>query len=176
LRLESWGWAGQPRLIPKLRIRGVLYVTYSDLSPDPGAFHLGKVHAQLLGLALGGLRGVGLFLPAAPGGILGLLGPLTRGVLGALRGLPCRVLGLLGGSSSGVLSLLGRALGGILRSLRRLSSLVGNLPRGILGLPGRLTGGILDALHSLPSLICHLAHGALIFLALLLRTGVGFVA
>src|SRR5215216_2153445 len=182
LRLESSGWSGQPELIPKPLIRGVLHIADSDLSLWPGALHLGEVHAKFLGLALGGLRGVGLFLPAALSGILGLLGGLARGVLGALRGLAgliggltCRVLSLLGGTSSSVLSLLGRALGGILHSLRGLSRLVGNVTRGILGLPGRLTGGILDALHDLPGLVCHLAHGVLVFLALL-RTGVGLVA
>jgi hypothetical protein len=141
------------------------------------------VHAKFLGFTLGGLRGVGLFLPAALSGILGLLGGLTRGVLGALRGLTslvCHlarcVLSLLGGPSGSVLSLLGSALGCILRSLRSLSRLVGNLPSGILGLSGRLTGGVLNTLHGLPGLICHLAQGLLIFLALLLRTGVGLVA
>src|SRR5918993_1654397 len=180
LRLESWGWSGQPQLIPKPLIRGILHVADSDLSLDPGTLDLGEVHAQLLGLTLGGLRGVGLFLPAA---LSGILGRLTRGVLGTLRGLTslvCHlarcVLSLLGGPSGGVLSLLGSALGCILRSLRSLSRLVGNLPSGILGLPGRLTGGVLNTLHGLPGLICHLAQGVLIFLALLLRTGVGLVA
>src|SRR5829696_360440 len=178
LRLKSLGWPDQPRLIPKLLIRGVLHIADSDLSIDPGPLHLGEIHAQLLGLTLGRLRGVGHFLPTL-GGILGLLGGLASGVLGTLRslasligGLTCRVLGLLGGTSSSVLSLLGRALGGILRSLCGPSRLVGNVTRGILSLPGRLTGGLLDALHGL---VCHLAHGALVFPALL-RTGVGLVA
>ena len=144
--LESWGWPDQPQLIPKLLICGVLHVADSDLPPGPGTLHLGEVHAKFLGLALGGLRGVGLFLSAALCGILGLLcglarsvlglpGRLTGGVLGTLRGLPglvCHlarcVLGLLGGPSGGVLSLLGSALGCILRSLRGLPCLVGNLP------------------------------------------------
>src|SRR5215213_1901915 len=139
------GWAS-PRLIPRLRIRGGLHVADRDLSPDPRAFHLGEVHTQLLGLTLGGLSGVGLFLP---GRILGLLSGLTGGVLGALRGLP----GLIGGLPCRVLGLLGRPLGGILRPLRGLPSLVGNLTCGVLGLSGRLTGGILDALHGLPGLV-----------------------
>src|SRR5919106_2479308 len=182
LRLESWGWSGQPQLIPKPLICGVLHVADSDLPPWPGTLHLGEVHAKFLGLTLGGLRGVGLFLPAALSGILGLPGCLTGGVLGALRGLTslvCHlarcVLSLLGGPSGDVLSLLGSALGCILRSLRSLSRLVGNLPSGILGLPGRLTGGVLDALRGLAGLICHLAHGVLVFPPLL-RTGVGLVA
>jgi hypothetical protein len=131
LRLESWGWSDQPRLIPNPLIRGVLHVADSDLSSDPGALHLGEVHAKFLGLTLGGLRGVGLFLPAALGSILGLLGGLPR----------C------------VLRLLGRALGGILRPLRSLSGLVGDISRGVLGLPGRLTGGVLGALRDLAGLV-----------------------
>src|SRR5215210_4626027 len=105
LRLESWGRADQPQLIPKPLICGVLHVADSDLPPWPGALHLGEVHAKFLGLTLGGLRGVGLFLPAALGGVLGLLSGLPRralgGVLGTLRGLArlvgdlsCCVLGL----------------------------------------------------------------------------------
>src|SRR5215217_5788826 len=144
LRLESWGWPDQsPRLLTKLRISGILHVADGDLSPDPGALHLGEVHAQLLGLALGRLRGVGLVLP---GRILGLIGGLSR-----------RVLGLLGGASCGVLGLLGRALCGILRSLRRLPCLVGNLSRSLLRLSGGLSGGVLNALHGLSCLVRHLA-------------------
>src|SRR5919107_978150 len=160
LRLESWGWSGQPQLIPKPLIRGILHVADSDLPPWPGTLHLGEVHAKFLGLTLGGLRGVGLFLPALSG-ILGLLGGLTRGVLGALRGLTSLVCGL----ARCVLSLLGGPSGVFLRSWRSLSRLVGNLP-----------SGILNAFHGLPGLVCHLAQGVLIFLALLLRTGVGLVA
>src|SRR5215213_5492297 len=175
LRRKSRGRLDRPRLIPRLRIRGVLHVADGDLAPDPGTLHLGEVDAQLLGLALGRLRGVGPFLPSR---VLGLLGGLTRCILrlvsslsGLIGGLPCCVLRLLGGSSGGVLSLLGCALGGILCSLRCLAGLVGNLARGILGLSGGLTGGVLDALHGLTGLVCHLVQGSLIFLAfLLLRT------
>src|SRR5918995_1033479 len=102
LRLESWGWSGQPQLIPKPLIRGILHVADSDLPPWPGTLHLGEVHAKFLGLTLGGLRGVGFFLPAALSGILGLLGGLTRGVLGALHGLPSLICHL----AQGVLSFL----------------------------------------------------------------------
>jgi hypothetical protein len=147
LRLDSWGWPDQsPRLLTKLRISGILHVADSDLSPDPGALYLREVHAQLLGLALGRLRGVGLVLP---GRILGLLSRLTR-----------RVLGLLGG-----------ALGGILRSLRSLSCLVGNLSRSVLRLSGSLSGGVLNALHGLSCLVRHLVQGTLVLPAFL-RAGV----
>src|SRR5215210_5807419 len=105
LRLESWARADQPQLIPKPLICGVLHVADSDLPLGPGALHLGEVHAKFLGLTLGGLRGVGLFLPAALGGILGLLSGLPR-----------------------------RLTGGILRPLRSLARLVSDLPRSVLGL------------------------------------------
>src|SRR5829696_2729547 len=177
LRLESCGWPDQsPRLLTKLRISGILHVADGDLSPDPGALHLGEVHAQLLGLALGRLRGVGLVLPGRILGllgrltrrVLGLIGDLTRRALGLLGGASCGVLGLLGRASCGVLGLLGRALGGVLRSLRGLPCLVGNLSRSVLRLPGGLSGGVLDALHGLSRLVRHLAQGALVFPALLL--------
>src|SRR5829696_3012005 len=166
LRLESCGWPDQsPRLLTKLRISGILHVADGDLSPDPGALHLGEVHAQLLGLALGRLRGVGLVLPGRILGllgrltrrVLGLIGDLTRRALGLLGGASCGVLGLLGRASCGVLGLLGRALGGVLRSLRGLPCLVGNLSRSVLRLPGGLSGGVLDALHGLSRLVRHLA-------------------
>src|SRR5215217_709182 len=187
LRLESWGWPDQsPRRLTKLRISGILHVADRDLSPDPGPLHLGEVHAQLLGLALGRLRGVGLVLPGRILGLLsrltrrvlrllgslaGLIGGLARRVLGLIGRLTRRLLGLLGGASCGVLGLLGRALGGVLCSLRGLSRLVGNLSRSVLGLSGSLSGGVLNALHGLSCLVGDLAEGALVFLALL-RAGV----
>src|SRR5215212_6507873 len=142
------GWAS-PRLIPRLRIRGGLHVADRDLSPDPGAFHLGEVHTQLLGLTLGGLSGVGLFLP---GRILGLLSGLTGGILRALRGLP----GLVGNLTCGVLGLSGRLTGGILDALHGLPGLVRHLAQGALVLLALLlrTGvglvaGVFDRLRSL---------------------------
>src|SRR5215212_198310 len=142
------GWAS-PRLIPRLRIRGGLHVADRDLSPDPGAFHLGEVHTQLLGLTLGGLSGVGLFLP---GRILGLLSGLTGGILRALRGLP----GLVGNLTCGILGLSGRLTGGILDALHGLPGLVCHLAQGALVLLALLlrTGvglvaGVFDRLRSL---------------------------
>src|SRR5918994_1304190 len=120
LRLESWGWPDQPQLIPKLLICGVLHVADSDLPPGPGTLHLGEVHAKFLGLALGGLRGVGLFLSAALCGILGLLCGLARGILG----------------------LPGRLTGGVLDALHGLPGLVCHLAQSALVFLALLRTGV----------------------------------
>jgi hypothetical protein len=119
-----------PRL---LLVRGALHVPDGDAPVGPGALHLGEVHAHLLGLLLGGLRGVRLLLASLLLASLllassGLLGRLTRGLLPLLGRLPCGVLGLLGGPSGGLLGLP-----------RNLAGLVGGLTGYFLGLAGNLT-------------------------------------
>jgi hypothetical protein len=137
---------------------------------------LGEVHTQLLGLLLGGLRGVRLLLAA-----------LLLGLAGCLSGLICDLAGgllsLSGCLSGSVLSLLGRSSRGILGLARHLAGLIRDLPRGLLGLArhlsdliresaqgtsaapllaaGEPTYGVLDALDGLPGLSGDLAGGIL---------------
>jgi hypothetical protein len=113
-----------PRL---LLVRGALHVPDGDAPVGPGALHLGEVHAHLLGLLLGGLRGVRLLLASLLLASSGLLGRLPRGLLPLLGRLPGGVLGLLGGPSGGLLGLA-----------RDLPGLVGGLPGYLLGLARNL--------------------------------------
>src|SRR3712207_6037187 len=62
------------------------HVLHGDTPLGARALNLGEVDPQLLGLLLGCLRGVRLFLPASPGGVLSLLGSLPGGVLSLLSG------------------------------------------------------------------------------------------
>jgi hypothetical protein len=132
-----------PRL---LLVRGLLHVPDGDAPTSPGTLHLGEVHTQLLGLLLGGLRGVRL-LAALLLASSGLLGHLPRGLLSLLGCLPCSLLSLLGRLPDGVLRLLGRSSGGILGLARHLSGLIRDLTGGVLGLARYLPDLIGDSAH-----------------------------
>src|SRR5215213_4950012 len=122
----------------RLLVRSADDVPNGDAALCPRALHLGEVHAELLGLLLGGVRGFRLLLLATL---------LATGCL--LRGL----LALLGGLSGGVLRLAGRLSGGVLRLLRSLSRLVGHLARRVLGLSGRLPCRVLGLSRNLLGLV-----------------------
>src|SRR5829696_1849138 len=132
-------------------VGGARHVLYGDASFCSGALHLGKVDPQLLGLLLGRLRGVGLFLAASPTGCaLSLLGSLPRGVLGLLGGTPGGFLGLARRLPSGLLHLARSLARSILHSLRRLPGLPEHSPDGICGLPSDLPHGFLGSSAFLP--------------------------
>src|SRR3712207_150085 len=144
-------WSCRPQLpLPfdalqdaRLLVCGTDNVPDSDAALGSGALHLGEVHAQLLSLLLGGLRGVRLLLAPA-----GLLGSLAR-----------RLLSLLGCLTGGLLSLLSCLTGDLLGLASDLSCLVGRLTRGLLGLVCRLSGRVLRLTGDLPDLIGHSLEG-----------------
>jgi hypothetical protein len=160
-----------------LLVRGLLHVSDGDAAPCSRALHLGDIHAQLLGLLLGRLRGVRLLLASS-----GLLGRLPRGLLSLLGYLPCSLLSLLGCLTGGVLRLLRRSSCCLLGLARHLSGLVRDLSRCLLGLSRHLTDligesaqrtsasllaasepayGLLGLARHLPGLIGHLTGGVL---------------
>ena len=118
-----------------LLVRSAGDVPHSDAAFGPGSLNLVEVDAKLLGLLLGGLRGVRLLLLASSG----LLG---------------RLLSLLGCLSGNLLSLLGCLTCGVLCLARYLSCLIRRLSRRLLGLSSGLSSRVLHALDGLPYLIC----------------------
>lgn len=121
-------------------VRRAHHVLDGDASLGTRALDLGKVYPELVGLLLGGLRSVWLFLSTSRG-ILGLLRRASCGVLSLLGSPTSRVLSLLSGPSGCVLGLTRRLTRGVLCPLRRLSGLVGNLSYGALRLVGNLPYG-----------------------------------
>src|SRR5829696_3747532 len=119
-----------PSVLPPLRVRGVHHVLDGYAPFGARSRHLVEVHAQLLGLLLGGICSHRLLRVRRA--FVGLLGSLTRGILCLLRGLARSVLRLLSSLSRGVL-----------HPLRRLSGLLGHLSQGALRLVGYLPRSVL---------------------------------
>ena len=140
---------------PRLLVRGADHVPDGDAALGSGALHLGEVHAQLLSLLLGGLRGVQLLLSAL------LLAALLLAAAGLLGSLAPRLLPLLGCLTGGLLSLLSCLTGGVLRLLGRLSRLVGRLTCDLSGLICGLPGGLLGLASDLSRLVGRLTRGLL---------------
>src|SRR5919107_4095423 len=130
--------------LTRLLFRSADHVLNRDATLRPGALHLGEVHAELLGLLLGGVRGFRLLL-------------LTAGRL--LRGL----LALLGGLASRLLRLSGRLTRSVLHALGDLPDLVGDpAERSALLLTtaqaaGEAAHGVLSLAHRLSGLVGHLS-------------------
>src|SRR5215216_5989113 len=119
-----------PSVLPPLRVRGVHHVLDGYAPFGARSRHLVEVHAQLLGLLLGGICSHRLLRVRRA--FVRLLSSLSRGVLHPLR----RLSGLLGHLSQGALRLVGYLPRSVLRSstgnstgelLRALFDLLGNL-------------------------------------------------